>query len=200
MKYTAIMSLEQAVQAARKRVLTGGVAAGLLVTGLGVAALFAPLLLGWSLAVILMIGFALYGAAQLAAFLETAKGQRSPWTLIGGLTLIAFAGTALWAAFSSPGGAALLIASLTNFVAFFTVIQGVSQLILFDEMRRSRLPGAGWMLAGGILNAVAGNLLVMQPLTGWLAVSTIWGIYLIGTGLALAADSLSNHRGRYIDA
>lgn len=46
MKHTAIMSLEQAVQAARKRVLTGGVAAGLLVTGLGVAALFAPLLLG----------------------------------------------------------------------------------------------------------------------------------------------------------
>ena len=31
------------------------------------------------------------------------------------------------------------------------------------------------------------SLLVMQPLTGWLAVSTIWGIYLIGTGLALAA-------------
>lgn len=122
-----------------------------------------------------MIGFALYGAAQLAAFLETAKGQRSPWTLIGGLTLIAFAAVALWAAFFTPGGAALLIASLTNFVAFFTVIQGVSQLILFDEMRRSRLPGAGWMLAGGILNAVAGNLLVMQPLTGWLAVSTIWG-------------------------
>lgn len=51
------------------------------------------------------------------------------------------------------------------------------------------------MLAAGILNILAGNLIVLQPLAGWLAVSTVWGIYLMISGLALAAESLSDHRG-----
>ena len=46
MKKSMILSVEQAAQAARKRILNSGVAAGVLLTGLGVAAVFAPLLLG----------------------------------------------------------------------------------------------------------------------------------------------------------
>lgn len=79
MKHTAILSAEQAVHSARRRVRTGGVAAGALLAGLGAVALFAPLVLGWSLAVILMAGFVLYGGAQLAAYFETERDRRSPW-------------------------------------------------------------------------------------------------------------------------
>lgn len=157
--------------------------------------LLPPLLLGWSLAVILMLGFALYGGMQLFAYLETPRQRRSLWTLLGSLALLGFAGFALWAAFFTPYGGAALIATLANAVALFTVIQGISQIITFSEMRDRGTPGAGWVLAGGILNTVAGNLIVLQPLTGWLAVSTIWGIYLMVSGLALAAESLSDHRG-----
>lgn len=67
-------------------------------------------------------------------------------------------------------------------------------------MCRQNTPGAGWVLAGGILNVVAGNLIVLQPLTGWLAVSTLWGIYLAVAGLGLLAESLSGHRGRYTNS
>lgn len=42
MKHTAILSVEQAVHSARRRVRTGGVAAGALLAGLGAVALFAP--------------------------------------------------------------------------------------------------------------------------------------------------------------
>lgn len=154
-----------------------------------------PLVLGWSLAVILMAGFVLYGGAQLAAYFETERDRRSPWTLLGGLALVGFAGFALWTAFATPYGGVALIAALANGVAFFTVVQGISQIITFSEMRRQKTPGAGWVLAAGILNILAGNLIVLQPLAGWLAVSTVWGIYLMISGLALAAESLSDHRG-----
>lgn len=194
MKHTAILSLEQAALASRKRVLTGGVAAGALLTGLGAAALFAPMLLGWSLAVLLVIGFTLYGGVQLWTWAETPRDRRSSWTLLGGLALLGFG------AFATPYGGAALIATLANGVAFFTVLQGIAQFITFSEMRRQGTPGAGWLLAAGILNTVAGNLIVMQPLVGWLAVSTIWGIYLMFSGLALAVESLSNHRGCCADA
>ena len=46
MKHTAILTLEQAACAARRRVCTGGVAVGALLAGLGSAALFAPMPLG----------------------------------------------------------------------------------------------------------------------------------------------------------
>lgn len=195
MKHTAILSVEQAVHSALRRVRTGGVAAGALLAGLGAVALFAPLVLGWSLAVILMAGFVLYGGTQLAAYFETERDRRSPWTLLGGLALVGFAGFALWTAFATPYGGVALIAALANGVAFFTVVQGISQIITFSEMRRQKTRGAGWVLAAGILNILAGNLIVLQPLAGWLAVSTVWGIYLMISGLALAAESLSDHRG-----
>ena len=71
MKQTMIATFEQAAQAARRRVFTGGVAAGALMIGIGALALLAPLVLGWSITAILMIGFAVYGAAQLFAYFET---------------------------------------------------------------------------------------------------------------------------------
>lgn len=114
MKHTAILTLEQAACAARRRVCTGGVAVGALLAGLGSAALFAPMLPGWSLAAILMVSFALYGGAQLAAYWETEQDRRSPWTLLGGLALMGFAGFALWTAFATPYGGAALIATLAS--------------------------------------------------------------------------------------
>lgn len=195
MKHTALLSLEQAARAARRRVRTGGVAAGALLAGLGAAALFAPLVLGWSLALLLVIGFILYGAVQLWAWAETPRDRRSTWTLLGGLALLGFGGFALWAAFFTPNGGTALIATLANVVAFFTVVQGISQIITFAEMRRLGTPGAGWVLAAGILNTVASNLIVLQPLVGWLALSAFWGVYLLLSGVALAVESLSDHRG-----
>lgn len=200
MKKSMILSVEQAAQAARKRILNGGVAAGVLLTGLGAAAVFAPLVLGWSLAVLLMAGFVLSGAAQLLAFLDTPREQRSLWPLISGLAMAAFAGFSLWTAFASPAGSLGLIAGLGTVVAFFTVVQGIFQIITFDEMRSAGIPGAGWVLAAGILNAVVGNLIVLQPIAGWVGISTVWGIYLMVSGVALAADSLSGHRGRRVSA
>lgn len=200
MKQTMIATFEQAAQAARRRVFTGGVAAGALMIGIGALALLAPLVLGWSITAILMIGFAVYGAAQLFAYFETPKEERGLWNLIGGVALIGFAVFALWMTFQTTAGAAAALTLLANAVAFFTVLQGIAQIILYAEMKELAVPGYGWVLAGGLLNVVVGNLIVIRPITGWMAVSTVWGIYLIASGLALLVESLSDHRGRRVDA
>lgn len=200
MKQTVIATFEQAAQAARRRVFTGGMAAGVLMIGIGAVALLAPLLLGWSLTAILMIGFAVYGAAQLYAYFETPKEQRGLWTLIGGVALIGFALLALWMTFQTTVGAAIALTLLANTVAFFTVLQGIAQIILYAEMKDLEVPGYGWVLAGGLLNVVVGNLIVIRPITGWMAVSTVWGIYLIVSGVAVLVETLADQRGRRVDA
>ena len=102
--------------------------------------------------------------------------------------------------FQTTVGAAAALTLLANAVAFFTVLQGIAQIILYAEMKELAVPGYGWVLAGGLLNVVVGNFIVIRPITGWMAVSTVWGIYLIASGLALLVESLSDHRGRRVDA
>ena len=200
MKQTVIATFEQAAQAARRRVFTGGMAAGALMIGIGAVALLAPLLLGWSLTAILMIGFAVYGAAQLYAYFETPKEQRGLWTLIGGVTLIGFALLALWMTFQTTVGAAIALTLLANAVAFFTVMHGIAQIILYPEMKDLEVPGYGWVLAGGGLKVVGGQPLSIRPIPGWVGVSTVWGISLIVSGVAVLVETLADQRGRRVDA
>ena len=79
-------------------------------------------------------------------------------------------------------------------------IQGISQFFLFSEMREAGTEGAGWVLAGGVLNAFLGIVILTNPLVSWFAISTVWGIYFSVSGIALVAESLSGHRGRRGDA
>ena len=196
MKQTfTLSSPEQSARAARSRVFTGSMAIGALLMALGAVALFNPLLVGWALSLLLMTGFGLYAGAQLWAYFQTGKEQRSPWTFIGGIVLLGFSAFSLWASFATPYGTALLIAGLANVAALFTMLQGAGQIMTFWEMRRNEIPGGGWVLASGILNAVAGVLIVLQPLLGWMAVTAAWGAYLLITGVSLMAESFSDRRG-----
>lgn len=191
-----LSSPEQTARTERSRVFTGSMAIGALFIALGAVALFNPLLVGWALSLLLVTGFGLYAGAQLWAYFQTGKERRSLWTFMGGIILLGFALFSLWASFATPYGAALLIAGLANVAALFTMLQGAGQIMAFWEMRRNEIPGAGWVLASGILNAVAGVLIVLQPLLGWMAVTAAWGAYLLITGISLMAESLSDRRGR----
>ena len=48
----------------------------------------------------------------------------------------------------------------------------------FILLRKYAVPGAGWMLAGGILNLLLTAVILINPLFGWFGISVIWGIYL----------------------
>lgn len=184
----------------RKSSMLFGIAAGAVMLVIGLPAVFSPLAVGITLACMVTAGLGVYGITQIAAWAKTPAEQRGSAAVVSGMFLTGFSLLTLWASFQTRFGFAGLIAGLSVAVAFFTVLQGISQFFLFSEMREAGTEGAGWVLAGGVLNAFLGIVILTNPLVSWFAISTVWGIYFSVSGIALAAESLSGHRGRRGDA
>ena len=180
----------------RRSSMLFGIAAGVVLLGIGLLAIFTPMAVGITLAYMITAGLGVYGIAQIAAWAKTSAEQRSRSALVSGIFLTGCSLLSLWTSFQTRFGFVGLIAGLSVAVAFFTVLQGISQFFIFSEMRQAGTEGAGWMLAGGVLNAVLGLLILTNPLVSWFAISTVWGIYLSVSGVALLAESFSGHRGR----
>lgn len=180
----------------RRSSMLFGIAAGVVLLGIGLLAIFTPMAVGITLAYMITAGLGVYGIAQIAAWAKTSAEQRSSAALVSGIFLTGCSLLSLWTSFQTRFGFVGLIAGLSVAVAFFTVLQGISQFFIFSEMRQAGTEGAGWMLAGGVLNAVLGLLILTNPLVSWFAISTVWGIYLSVSGVALLAESFSGHRGR----
>lgn len=174
---------------------TTGIVAGLAMIAVGIAAAFAPMATGIALAYLITAGLGVYGGAQVLAFLRAPKELRSGWTLASGVVLAGFSIFTLWTSVQTAYGAAGMISALASVAAFFTVLGGIGQLLRFSEFREHGTEGAGWVLAGGVLNILMGLILLTNPLISWFALSTVWGIYLGVSGLALLAESLSGRRG-----
>lgn len=184
----------------RKSSMLFGIAAGAVMLVIGLPAVFSPLAVGVTLAYMVTAGLGVYGITQIAAWAKTPAEQRGSAVVVSGMFLTGFSLLTLWASFQTRFSFAGLIAGLSVAVAFFTVLQGISQFFLFSEMREAGTEGAGWVLAGGVLNAFLGIVILTNPLVSWFAISTVWGIYLSVSGIALVAESLSGHRGRRGDA
>ena len=180
----------------RKSSMLFGIAAGAVMLVIGLPAVFSPLAVGITLACMVTAGLGVYGITQIAAWAKTPAEQRGSAAVVSGMFLTGFSLLTLWASFQTRFGFAGLIAGLSVAVAFFTVLQGISQFFLFSEMREAGTEGAGWVLAGGVLNAFLGIVILTNPLVSWFAISTVWGIYFSVSGIALVAESLSAHPGR----
>ena len=59
---------------------------------------------------------------------------------------------------------------------------------------RDSAQGAGWMLAAGLMNGLLAMVILANPLMSWFALSTVWGVYLAASGVALAAGTLAASR------
>ena len=109
----------------------------------------------------------------------------------------------------APGFAGLSLAYLVTagigvygaaqLAAVFSFLLGITQFFSFGELREHQAKGAGWVLAGGVLNALLGIALLTNPIAGWMALSTAWGLYLGVSGAAVIAESLSGRKGRRCD-
>ena len=184
---------------ARKTGVATGVIAGALMVGIGLIAALAPGFAGLSLAYLVTAGIGVYGAAQLAAFFQAPAGTRSKWTLIAGVLLVGSSLFTIWSSLQSAYGPLNMIASLSVAAAVFSFLLGITQFFSFGELREHQAKGAGWVLAGGVLNALLGIALLTNPIAGWMALSTAWGLYLGVSGAAVIAESLSERKGRRCD-
>lgn len=178
----------------RRASLFWGLAAGGAMMAFGLLALFSPLASGVALAYLITAGLGVFGAAQIAAWVKTPPEARSTDLMVNGILLTGFSLFTLWASFQTSFGLAGMIGGLSVAAAFLTLLQGINQFFAFSQMRREGASGAGWMLTAGVLNALLAMVILSNPLMSWFALSTVWGIYLGASGVALAAETVAGSR------
>jgi len=150
---------------------------GVLCMILGILAMLAPGLTGFS--VILLLGWIVLiaGIVQLIwAFKAEASGKKTMRMIIGLLTLIC--GILLVA---NP-----LFASgvLTILLALYFIIDGGFEIV--SSLQRKPARGWGWLMFGGIVSLLLGLMIWRQfPLAGLWAIGILMGIKLIFIGLIM---------------
>ena len=95
---------------------------------------------------------------------------------------------------SGPAGLLPLIESLSYAAGFLTASAGVIQISAFYALYKAKLSGAGWVLAGGILNLLLSVVILLNPIVSWFSLTALWGVYLLVSAIALSAESWSGRR------
>lgn len=169
-----------------------GIVASIVLAVLGLLTFFTPISVGVGMAYLLTAGLMVYGISQTVAFFRAPKEARSGWLLVNGIMLLLFSGFTLWSGLSGVYGTLQMIASLSYVAGFLTIAAGISQISTFFALQRAS--GSGWIMASGILNLLLSLVILANPVASWFTLTSVWGIYLTVSGIALFAESLSGHR------
>ena len=169
-----------------------GIVASIVLAALGLLTFFTPISVGVGMAYLLTAGLMVYGISQTVAFFRAPKEARSGWSLVNGIMLLLFSGFTLWSGLSGVYGTLQMIASLSYVAGFLTIAAGISQISTFFALQRAS--GSGWIMASGILNLLLSLVILANPVASWFTLTSVWGIYLTVSGIALFAESLSGHR------
>ena len=169
-----------------------GIVASIVLAVLGLLTFFTPISVGVGMAYLLTAGLMVYGISQTLAFFRAPKEARSGWSLVNGIMLLLFSGFTLWSGLSGVYGTLQMIASLSYVAGFLTIAAGISQISTFFALQRAS--GSGWIMASGILNLLLSLVILANPVVSWFTLTSVWGIYLTVSGIALFAESLSGRR------
>ena len=169
-----------------------GIVASIVLAVLGLLTFFTPISMGVGMAYLLTAGLMVYGVSQTVAFFRAPKETRSGWSLVNGIMLLLFSGFTLWSGLSGVYGTLQMIASLSYVAGFLTIAAGISQISTFFALQRAS--GSGWIMASGILNLLLSLVILANPVVSWFTLTSVWGIYLTVSGIALFAESLSGRR------
>ncbi len=169
-----------------------GIVASILLAILGLLTFFTLISMGVGMAYLLTAGLMVYGISQTVAFFRAPKEARSGWSLVNGIMLLLFSGFTLWSGLSGVYGTLQMIASLSYVAGFLTIAAGISQISTFFALQRAS--GSGWIMASGILNLLLSLVILANPVVSWFTLTSVWGIYLTVSGIALFAESLSGRR------
>lgn len=169
-----------------------GIVASIVLAVLGLLTFFTPISVGVGMAYLLTAGLMVYGISQTVAFFRAPKEARSGWSLVNGIMLLLFSDFTLWSGLSGVYGTLQMIASLSYVAGFLTIAAGISQISTFFALQRAS--GSGWIMASGILNLLLSLVILANPVVSWFTLTSVWGIYLTVSGIALFAESLSGRR------
>lgn len=150
---------------------------GVAMMAIGALAMVSPLVTGMAIALLVGCLMVAGGIARVIfAFRARGWGLSILCLLLGGLGVAAGLLT-----IAHP---LLGLQFLTLLLAFYLVLEGVTEVMLAFQMRP--LPGWGWTLASGVAAVVLGAMIWNQwPVSGAWAVGLLVGINLLFTGSSL---------------
>jgi len=150
---------------------------GVIAIILGILAMFAPVLTGISVIILVGVLVLIGGIVRIIWALQAGSlGKGLPMFAIGGLTLLC--GIVLLAHPLFASGV------LTILLALYFVLDGISEIAAGVRLRPRS--GWGWMLFGGIVSIWLGFIIWGQfPLSGVWAIGILLGIKLFFVGLIM---------------
>lgn len=175
-----------------------GIIISIIMIALGLLAAFVSLPFGIGLGFIATAGLGIYGIAQIITYFHTPPAHRNGWKLANGVLLLLFSLFILLGSFGNIYGSFQLISVITFSIGFFTLSNGIDQLNTFFVLRKKKIDGSGWLLAGGIINLMLSIFMIINPVLSWFSLSVIWGGYLIISGIAFLAETLSGRSSVHI--
>lgn len=178
-----------------KKVTGGNKTAGIIIAVcmvvIGILIFAAPYIMSLGIGYLVTIGFIVYGIFQIIAYARTDAEYRNGWTLANGIIFTLLGILILVEALGGPIGQLNMLSTFSFIIGFFALFGGITQLSSYGAFRKSGEPGAGWILASGIINLILGILIICAPIAGWFTIQWIFAIYLIVGGVALFAEACS---------
>lgn len=127
------------------------------------------------------------GVLAVVSAIQGRKSHQDWWVLL------------VWGLVSIIAGAlTLVMPSVTAFVllmyiAAWAVVTGIMEIIAAIRLRGETL-GRGWLIMGGLLSALFGLILFIQPIAGALAIVWLIGTFAILLGIIFVALALRMHK------
>jgi uncharacterized membrane protein HdeD (DUF308 family) len=149
---------------------------GLIALAFGLILLFLP---GLSLVTFIMLFAAFAFVVGIMLLLQAVTIKDGRWWLRiieGVIGIAAAAAVVLW-----PG---LTLLTFAYIIAFYWILTGVLDVIVAVETHKA-IHGEWLLIAGGILSAIVGVLLLVYPITGIIALIQVVGIFNVAFGIIL---------------
>jgi uncharacterized membrane protein HdeD (DUF308 family) len=151
--------------------------AGVVITLLGVIAIFTPFLTGIGISVVLGLLLLVGAGTHFVQLFYAGSWRRAIWQVVLGV-VYAVAGVALLV---NPG---LGLVTLTVLLIAYFAVEGVAEIALGVRMRGE--PQWGWFAVSGVVSLLlAGLLFAGFPSTALWAVGLLFGVNLISTGVSM---------------
>ncbi|MEF9863916.1 MAG: DUF308 domain-containing protein [Christensenellaceae bacterium] len=184
------MNMNDAARKVSGGTKVGGIIVAIIMIVLGILFFVKPVVTMIAVEWIAAIGIMLYGLWQVIAYIKTPSDMKNGWSLANGIIFIILGILILT---MGIGGRAEMFAFLLGFMAMFS---GINQIASYAAFKKSGEPGAGWILASGIINLILGIFFILTPFVATWAMQWIFAIYLIIGGIALFAEACSGKTAR----
>lgn len=184
------MTMNDIARRASRGSRMGGIIVAIAMIILGVLFIARPFGTGIVLMAIATIGFIIYGVYQIIAYVQTPAELRNGWTIANGIVFI------ILGLLIILGGGLDMMVTFAFILGFLAMFGGINQVTAYSALHKNGQPGAGWVLASGIINIIIGIMFIVAPFGTWLVWDYVLGIYLVVGGVAFLIEVLSGQHGR----